>query len=338
MGLRCEQFSYEAPCSIDSEGNEICDEEGELYGVCVEIPIECETDEDCPSHLTCVEGASGGFGISGSGMSMSGMSGGGLPSPPPEDAPQNKDEGMICAFIPEECQSDDDCGENFHCENIGYSLEDCAIPEEVCAEGEVCEPIEPVDCGGEEVTESLCVPQEIECDSDSDCPTDWRCQEFEEYSCGSSDIAIDDPNAEEGDDSEDDIDDIPEDDCEEEVRNLCIPAGLYLEVGYSGEPISTTIESENSNTSSPSGEPNEGDDQSGSAESRLDDDNGADAGSDNSDAADSNTDDDDVSEGVDMDSDEEKEGCDASPHPVNPWTLGGFIALGMLFRRRSLLS
>jgi hypothetical protein len=41
-------------CFIDESGEEICEEESiSEVSFCVEIPIPCAVDSDCPSHLRC---------------------------------------------------------------------------------------------------------------------------------------------------------------------------------------------------------------------------------------------------------------------------------------------
>jgi uncharacterized protein (TIGR03382 family) len=244
---------------------------------------------------------------------------------------------MICVFIPEECQVDDDCGENFRCESIGHSI-GCASPEEICPEGEECEPIESIDCEEEEFVESFCVPEEIECDSDDACPADWSCQEFTDYICDAIPVPVDDPEGSE---------EIPEEDwegsCTEETESFCVPAGFYL----GGEVEATTTVSSEDGTgsardpdssedlSTPSdgsnGEGNEEGNGEGNAEGNGEGSDNADGESNEpSDPADTSASD------ANEAGDEEESGCNASSSPFTTWSLLSFLMLGMLLRRRSI--
>jgi hypothetical protein len=255
-----------APCFIDEEGNEICEDiavdEEEVLGFCEERPIECMQDSDCPSHLSCgwgdelTSGSSAGSSEGSEGFAPSEMDSGASEDPaegaPAQEAPdelpvEEVPESLMCVFVPSTCESDNDCAMNFHCEVTSVSV-GCAVPEIICEEGEDCAEVEPVDCEEEEYSEGYCMPNEIECDSDAACPSDWRCRELIESSCGGDDIDVaigapePAPNEEQGS-SEDQASsegageermaapveepaERPVVDCEETVRSICVPVGL----------------------------------------------------------------------------------------------------------------
>lgn len=329
------------PCSIDEEGNEICDEveEIEVMGFCEERPIECEEDSDCPSHLSC------GWGDS---ISVGSTSGGAMsedavdseesdPAPPPveeedrsaeqpdelpieeptEEPPVEEEEAMMCVFIPAECQEDNDCAMNFHCETYEVGL-DCVQTGVPCQEGEDCPQPEPIDCGDEDEVETrgTCLPDEIECDNDDMCPTDWRCHELIESDC--PDIAIGAEPAE-----AEPTPDVPErsDDestmmveCVESTRSLCIPVGLDSSYGVisdrQGAQETNAVNEDNDIVDEDEGmNPTDLDSEPGDES-----DNEPGEGSSNSDL-------------------EDDGGCDASHTAPTSWALLGLLALLSIRRR-----
>ena len=93
-----------APCTIDEEGNEDCEEvesaEEEMIGLCQEQAIECEQDSDCPSHLSC-EFVSNRIEPAGEGSASSSGSSGS--SEDPEEAPPplpEEEPGVRIRFVP----------------------------------------------------------------------------------------------------------------------------------------------------------------------------------------------------------------------------------------------
>lgn len=338
-GEYCERIPVpsEAPCFIDEEGNEECEDEPvneeETLGFCEERPIECMEDSDCPSHLSC-----GWAGVSPS-DSSSRESEGFAPMPPemegasPEEAeeapsedlppepneqrPLPVEESMMCVFVPSACESDDDCAMDFRCETSMFEV-DCAVPEVICEEGEECEEIEAIDCGGEAYTESYCVPNEIECDSDAACPSDWRCRELVEFSCGSDDtddiaIGAPEPASEEKRVVQSmDEEESSNSDCEETVRSLCVPVGLDVAYGFAGEVSNTG----NSGTSAETNLNNSGE---GTAPGTGPNDDGSNANE---------------NESSSNDIVEDEGGCDAQSSQQSSWML--IFALALLARRRKL--
>jgi len=101
----------------------------------------------------------------------------------------------MCVFTPTECEADDDCLEGFECIQVeecmgggsGCACTECACPD--CPDGEECPPCdcpdEPVcECDEEpeeweecEVIASVCLPAEVPCENDEDCPGDFVCME-----------------------------------------------------------------------------------------------------------------------------------------------------------------
>ncbi len=219
------------PCDPDDEGNcpecdcPPCDGGGECVELWDDDPDdwyggECDNDADCPEYFTCKDIQ--------------------VPCPTMPDCPPctcaapgcNPDEGDCseapepdcecepcdipedfecetetygyCVFEPEDCSSDDDCGEGFECIEQeacwesgggGCVCTTCACPD--CPEGEECEPC---DCPEEEECEcfddepqsgcesmgAFCVPKQIECEDDLNCPEGWECAQFGSSGGGTS--------------------------------------------------------------------------------------------------------------------------------------------------------
>ena len=249
-GEYCEQI--EAPivtCLIDEDGNESCDEpvDNEPLGFCQERPIECETDSDCPSHLSCgwgdldVDGSVEPFPTEETDEASADA------LPPEEEsreAPEDPVEPVLpeegptmCVFIPMQCRSDDECAMNFHCETYSSGASCGFAPSISCNEDEDCPPPPPApDCEEEEFTEGFCMPNEIDCNSDEMCPSDWRCREIVDTSCDQVDIAISssdmDPSEAPSSDSaggaeaQDFAIEPDQVQCVDSVRSLCVPVGF----------------------------------------------------------------------------------------------------------------
>ena len=341
-------------CYIDEDGEEVCtEEEAESLGYCMEAPIDCEQDSDCPSHLRCenVDGQNGDVSVSGSATS-----GGSTPAPSPDGQKEREadpypeepedEESMMCVYIQTECEVDTDCIENFRCEIYTYSV-GCAEPAEVpCEEGEDCEPLEdtgPTGCEEEEVTEGFCEPIDIECDSDNACPSDWRCKEFVEYECDSDDFVTNEaemgpvPPIEEGpmgtegeeDTDEDNLveDVLPSEDCEETRRSMCVPVGLeYESFGMDSNDRSTSTEG-----SEPSRDPlnDDGEDDPASVNE---------GGEDDSDDGGTPTPAGEGTDDMSASDDVEDSSCRSSSGRTSPLMLIGLLMVLGLRRRMSLAS
>ena len=309
-----------SPCFIDEDGNENCgndtEENVEEMGFCEERAIECEANSDCPSHLTCVfqgsireandGGSSSAFGPDDTDEDRLSPEESTEEAPEPEQRPVEEDpveeepvdEGGMCLFIADSCEADNDCAMNFHCEVSRYSV-GCAEPAfPDCAEDEDCQP-EPVECEDEEISEGSCMPNEIECDNDAACPTDWRCREHIEVTCGTEDRAVSTSSSDSSEPrSEEDRDrQVPEENpCEEITRSLCMPIGLGGSSGY------VALETATTNDTTPSTE-------EGNEDTVPNDSDGS------------------------TNADVEEGGCSASPSSPTPWALFGLFALLGLRRR-----
>jgi MYXO-CTERM domain-containing protein len=173
--------------------------EPEEFKECVEAPITCETDADCPDFLRCVGG----------GPSVICT----VSSDGEEDCEEvSEEEGLSCQFVQIDCATNSDCPTDFECTAIPS-----ACPSIACPEGEECPEAE---CDEEE--RFACLPREIECETTSDCPAEWTCQSFE-TACTGEDSALIEEN--EPRDPEGDVEEV---DCEEEEEaySACIPPGF----------------------------------------------------------------------------------------------------------------
>jgi hypothetical protein len=235
-GYRCELYGGDATVCVGTpEGEEICEESepGELIGYCVREPIPCTSDADCGDGLKCH-------------LPDVGVAPDEEPAPPcpegedcgsSEPAPgDDNNSGLVapqgyCGWAFADCATDADCGEFGECVSVGGS--DCAeaAPFPGCAEGEDCPELWPVDCG-EPVEIFACVPAEIDCETDDQCPTDWACIEYTEGYCEGSEGSggATDPSEGEGR-SDEPVSDEDEPSCFEETFRRCAPPGLDYGVG-----------------------------------------------------------------------------------------------------------
>ena len=237
------------------------EDDGDYPGMCVEeedpfddiVGNECDTDEDCPADFVCEEIE---YGCGTVPDCPPCVCGGGC-DPDDEDCadepececpvcpePEPCDEELVgmCVFSPPECEVDADCGEGYECVEIeecwgSVSGGDCVCTDCVCAEcpdGEDCPPCdcpeEPIcECDEEEEWEegcetvmAICLPQQIECETDDDCPVDFVCNEFTDY--GDCECVCACPPCPEGEEC-------PAcecDDCEcdeETTESFCLPEG-----------------------------------------------------------------------------------------------------------------
>lgn len=172
------------------------------YGSCEPGPIDCESNSDCPSPLTCVE-----FPSSGACWESS-------------DGQSGCSETTVekhCEFEPPSCETDDDCEADSECVEVGSSTDcgetfvttsraatppidagasqdmpivpPCAEGDEECTNGDPevdggtpdIEP-EPVpimpDC--ETVTKKICFPKRVDCTDDDQCAPGETCTDFSE--------------------------------------------------------------------------------------------------------------------------------------------------------------
>ena len=175
------------------------------------------------------------------------------------------DKISICVFMPTDCDSDDQCDDGFSCQvteeicmggSGGVPIEeDCICAQCICEEGDDdcnCPPCDcdndsfapepseesgdedPVDPPIEEECEVLaqqCIPQEVPCATDDECPAGWECVEAPVMD---TTISVDCPPCacEEGDENcecpdceEDSFDPVPV-----ETEGMCMPEG-WADIG-----------------------------------------------------------------------------------------------------------
>jgi len=248
-----------------------CEEEPEESGgVCVEeedpfddvIAADCETDDDCPVNFTCQEVELGCetvpdcppcvcVGCDPDDEDCNEEPDCECPECP-EPEPCEEEFEKMCVFTPAECTADADCSEGFECVELkecwgsgsgGCVCEACVCP--TCQEGEDCPPCdcpeEPVcECDEEpefeeecEVIMAICLPKEIECEADEDCPEDFICAGFaNSVDCACPGCAC--PPCQEGEDCP--PCDCPPCDCGEAEQELrCIPEGWDEAEYYPGD-------------------------------------------------------------------------------------------------------
>ncbi len=256
-GFICEVYeagggAVAPPCYVDEDGNEVCEDEDfapdefEQYGECVPAPITCFSDSDCGGGLTCIFD-SGDHAVDGGSTD---------PVPPPEevepgegnkqaeedsDAARPAPEEGFCAWDFNECESDDECGEFGECIAVGSVGCAEAAPAPDCGPDEDCdfEDREEPDCQEEEFF--ACVPREIECEINSDCPDSWACVDVGSSWCegsggsdgsdGGTEVEPDDAPDEPGEGNKDPappeeelIEEEPEEvECFSESEFLCVP-------------------------------------------------------------------------------------------------------------------
>ncbi|MEO1273735.1 MAG: hypothetical protein AAFX99_37135, partial [Myxococcota bacterium] len=141
--------------------------------------------------------------------------------------PEGSDEGY-CEFVPSSCTSDADCDEGFACEL--YDVGGTCVG--MCDEDGNCEEI----CDEPEVpTEGSCYPQQIDCEADTDCPSEWSCHTFTGEACSGGGGSVGGgcacPDCEPGQDcppcdcEEPMPEPIEEEECTEYTENYCLPPG-----------------------------------------------------------------------------------------------------------------
>jgi hypothetical protein len=162
------------PCAPGSECPP-CDpapEQGETTHECVDQPIACTTDADCPSYLACT--------VNSVDVDCPPCASDGGECPPCEAPPTSGQK--VCSYVHRSCENDAQCGNGFTCQ--ASASETCVGSAPACAPDEECPaPADPV-CTKDE--SSYCQVKIIDCSSNADCPTDFSCEEVSEGGCGSA--------------------------------------------------------------------------------------------------------------------------------------------------------
>ena len=270
-GMQCIQTPCAQPACepgkecppVDCASNGYCEEpwSPELWGP------ECKTDADCPFAFTCTtqEQPCATTAVACPPCEP------GKPCPEckqPDPVPCTPGTQQVCVFKPKDCTADTDCEAGFEChENkvcsgsggTACACAGCACPD--CPPGETCPPCdcpppeeckcdnEPADPPAEEtctVEGAWCLPKEVKCTADADCPKDWSCKDIPAGAiCASGGTATDCacPPCPAGETCP--ACDCPEpapapEPCEEKTEKYCLPAGwdqvaeVYASGGESG--------------------------------------------------------------------------------------------------------
>jgi hypothetical protein len=234
-------------------------------GYCFEKPIECQTDADCPSYLTCTtqpQFDGGGTTVGETAGTTGGTTGGATAGEQKAAAIAGSadvpvEEVKICMVKEITCQADSECPTDFECHTyeIGTvcggaaTRPECPPDDPNCLGQEVidenCDPNTPV------MTEGRCEPKAINCTQDSECPSDWFCMDVGGSSCSDSGTTTsgssggstgstgtgssDTPPIAETDMGATEIIDMgrnkvaiaPQDDCQPSVVMMCVPKGYF---------------------------------------------------------------------------------------------------------------
>lgn len=159
-GAKCE------PCAAPEPAKEIKE--------CVDQPIACNTDADCPSYLACTAEPAPDVTCA-----CAAEDGSKCPPCEPAPAPSGK---KICTYVDRKCTSDADCGAGFACETSEMGT--CSGEAPACPPNADCPPPGEPNCTTEKV--SRCALKITECKQNSECPTDFSCETVTEGSCGGS--------------------------------------------------------------------------------------------------------------------------------------------------------
>jgi len=288
------------------------------YSYCTIDASPCESDADCAGGLRCAEYTY--TECWGSDSSGSGSSGSDAPTPMPE--PDRKEDG--CAEVTEAycvppfmlpCDVDADCDDNYSCQTeeiCGCSGGgfDSSDPSE--GRDESPDRRKDDDCECFETEYAFCTPDEITCEANGDCPTDWECRDMG----GDGVCWFDAESGEEG--------------CEvSESEMYCVPGGYDDWVG-GGHGRPDFIDSDEASNAGGSDDPSGG---------RADDTDGESAPPSNEDGDDTNTDSGSGGGGGansgDTSDRPESDGCSATSASGSWLGLGLLVGLIGLRRRRN---
>lgn len=177
--------------------------------------LECADDADCPDGMICAIADC-------------------KPCPDGAECPACEPMGECYeVYTPEGCETDADCPDDMECVPMP-----CACACMACEEGEECEPCECPDCPDD----GECMPKyddppdgwyADECESDADCPAEFKCEEIGYGSCGGATPACPpctcmacDPDDEECDPEDCECppceEEFVEPECTEEIVKVCM--------------------------------------------------------------------------------------------------------------------
>ena len=130
--------------------------------------MECANDADCPDGMICAIADC-------------------KPCPDGEECPSCEPMGECFeVYVPTGCSTDQDCPEGSQCVSMP-----CACDCKACPEGEECEPCGPCDC--DDLGECMPIYEDDpggwygeECETDEDCPVEFKCEEVSWGQCGGS--------------------------------------------------------------------------------------------------------------------------------------------------------
>jgi hypothetical protein len=279
-GFICEKAGT---ISVSSDGT-TTETEAEV-GYCVEQPIRCQTDEDCPTYLQCEDFSAVDI------ATGAPCTGEGCTEETAGTETQNPSSEKYCVVREINCLEDRECPSDFVCQTYEIYGTGCAEPAIACNPDDPnCAPPElPPECDPANIpppeVQGACVPKQVDCVQDSDCPSEWSCVEVGGSSCGSTGtISSSDPvpgqesgsasNAgsdtgtggatqeapiqDNGGDTP--IDPVP---CEPQIIKACMPKGYtsYGTIGAAsnGSDLSASTAGTNAEVGGTTGEPTGGD-------------------------------------------------------------------------------
>lgn len=161
----CAKNQWSSGCAA-SPGGEMpeCEETSgeDEFGVCVQQPKPCESDEECGEYLSCVTSSTGSCSVSSDG----------------ERTCEEVSTESYCGEKTTSCATNSDCPREFECVQAETLCLDFECPED----GGECGT-----CSAE--GERECRPKEIACEMDDECPSDWSCWGAVDYECSGGDGA-----------------------------------------------------------------------------------------------------------------------------------------------------
>ncbi len=192
------------PCLPEGECPDAnCEFEGYCVGNPGQVPDECEADGDCPDGFVCevdLTTCAGAPCLPCACACPDGDEACDCECPEcPDPEPCDPIEFHYCVYSPKECASNVDCVEGYEClvqeacSTPGCACDGgCACPP--CPDGEDCPPCEcdsdpePCECSEDfepvcELIGQYCVPAQVACEADGDCPEAFQCATWDAPIC-----------------------------------------------------------------------------------------------------------------------------------------------------------